>query len=59
MTLRRCRVRGHDCDAGVGGLARYAAALAPRENKFGEFIIVVQASRLHSPYRQSGRLHHN
>ncbi len=34
-------------------------AYALRENKFGDFIVVVQASRLHSPCRQAGRLHHN
>jgi hypothetical protein len=34
-----------------------SASKAPRENKFGEFIVVVQASRLHSPYWQAGRLH--
>ncbi len=32
---------------------------APRENNVGEFVVVVQASRLRSPYRQAGRLHHN
>ncbi|MGO9924391.1 MAG: hypothetical protein ACLQIB_58105 [Isosphaeraceae bacterium] len=32
---------------------------APRENKFDESTIVMQASRLHSLYRQAGRLHHN
>ncbi len=28
-------------------------------NEFGEFAIVVQASRLPSLYRQAGRLYHN
>ena len=51
-------VRENHAIRSPAGIPRFVA-YSPRENKLGELIIVVQASRLRSPCLQAGRLHHN